>query len=133
MAVRFGTYVEDRARAARWIFDRQSKAMFWRWPVLTAHNPDAEGLRLPDVTAYHIFVDLSAQGLLHPFVHEDGHEAFSLNLGKESGWSAVIEPPGFIRKFIVPAFSWMFRSVWTFIIWLCSVIIAAWIGSLFTK
>lgn len=133
MALKFGTYVEDRARAARWMFDRRDKVTFWRWPVLTVHNSDSEGLRLQDATAYHVFVDLAARGLLLPFVHDDGHEAYRLNLGKESEWGAVIEPPGFVRKFIVPAFSWLFRNVWAFIIWLASVFIAAWIGSWFGK
>jgi hypothetical protein len=131
MAVRFGAYVEERARAARWLFDRRNKAMWWGWAVLTNHNPDEETLGLDDVRAYQIFTDLAERRLLVPFVRDDGAEAYSLNLGLESEWRAVIEPPGTFRRYVAPAFAWAFRSVWGFIIWLASLIIAAWIGSLF--
>ena len=133
MAVRFGTYVEDRARAARWLFDRRDKATWWGWAVLTAHNPDKETLGLTDVTAYQIFTDLAERHLLVPSVREDGAETYRLNLGLESEWRAVIEPPGILRRYVAPAFAWFFRSAWGFIIWLASVIIAAWVGSLFKK
>jgi len=130
---KFGMYVRERANAARWIFDRREKAMFWCWPVLTAHNPDRETLGLPDGTAYLIFTDLTEKGLLIPFVHTDGAEAFRLNMGKEAEWRAIIQPPGFFRRYITPAFLWVFRSTWVSIIWLVSVIVAAWIGSWFKK
>jgi hypothetical protein len=90
-------------------------------------------LGLSDVIAYQIFTDLAERGLLVPFVRDVGAETYRLNLGLESEWRAVIEPPGIFRCYIVPAFAWCFRSGFAFVIWLASVIIAAWIGSLFKK
>jgi hypothetical protein len=133
MSIRFGSYIRDRSRAAGWLFDRRDKAMLWGWAVLTAHNQDRETLGLSDVTAYQIFTDLTERGLLVPFVGDDRAETYRLNLGLQSEWRAVIEPPGVFRRYIAPTFAWCFRNFYGFVIWLASVIIAAWIGSWLKK
>ena len=133
MPLRLGDYVRQRSDAARWIFERRNVATHWGWAVLTAHNPDPETLNFPDITAFQIFTDLAERRLLVPALTNQGIEAFVLNLGAEDKWAAVISPPGWFRRYVVPIFSWLFRNGWAALIWLIGALITALLSYIFSK
>ncbi len=86
-------FSKKRATAARWMYDRKNRpVVWWRWTVLTPHNNDPEALKFDELTSFQIFADLVHDGLLVPLVASDGHEAYSINPGKEAEWQLVMHP-----------------------------------------
>ena len=86
-------YSEERAKAAKWMYDRKNRPVeWWRWTVLTERNNDPETLRLDDKTAFLIFADLVHAGLLVPTIGSDGQEAYTIHDGKDEAWSRVMSP-----------------------------------------
>jgi len=85
-------YSQQRAGASKWIYDRRGRVKWWRWSVLTAHNPDPESLKVPPETAFLIFGDMVQQGLFLPVIADDGGDAFTINPGKEDEWLRVMNP-----------------------------------------
>ena len=86
-------YPQQRAQAARWIYDRRGRVDWWRWQVLTEQNKnDTECLKLAPKTAFLIFSDLVQAGLFVPVIANDGVEGFTINPGKETEWTQVMHP-----------------------------------------
>ena len=96
-------YVQQRAVAARWIYDRKHRPMWWRWSVLTKHNTDPETFALSDTIAWNIFTDLAKRDLLVPCMGDDGFEAFKLNLRPNDAWKVIMHPPGFPTQYLLCA------------------------------
>lgn len=124
-------YVKQRAMAAHWLYERQTKAQWWGWAVLTKHNPDRETLSLSDMIAFNVFTDLASRGLLVPTLSNDGREAFKLNLADDKAWKSVMNPPGFLRLYIWRPAGIVLRAWVHLTLWLASLFIAGYIGSLF--
>jgi hypothetical protein len=102
-------YVEQRAKAAKWLYDRKDRVTWWRWSVLTPKNKDPESLQLTPITACNIFIDLYRRGLLVPVVTDDGFDAFALDLSNEE-WKTVIHQPSFADRHIWSPLKWLFIS-----------------------
>lgn len=126
-------YVQQRAGAARWIYDRKDRPMWWRWSVLTKHNTDPETLALPDTVAWNVFTDLAKRDLLVPCMGDDGFEAFKLNLGPNDAWKAIMHPPGFLAQYIVRPAWFLFKTWFRLILWLLSIIITAAVTAAITQ
>ncbi|MGO8748256.1 MAG: hypothetical protein ACLQNE_19950 [Thermoguttaceae bacterium] len=124
------TYGEQRAKAAKWLHDRKDRVIWWRWSVLTAKNNDPESMKLSETVAFNIFIDLFRRGLLVPMVADDGLDAYALDLGKEE-WKTATHLPTFADRFIWPPLKWIFVSWGRCLVWLASIVISAYVGSLF--
>lgn len=100
-------YNEQRAMAAKWLFDRTTKVQYFTWLVLTSQNSDPESLNLEDNIAYHIFTDFVSRGLLIPTRMSIGNSVFAAyvpNLGKQKEWRKAMESPTFFRMWLLPRF-----------------------------
>jgi len=125
-------YENLRAEAARWIYERKDGPMWWNWPVLTEHNPDPSSLKIPDTRAWNIFMDLASRGLLVPMVNDEGAAVYRLDLSKGSEWKRAMEPPaGWFSLHVWKQAAYGIRKSVQFVMWVISLVIAAWIGSLF--
>jgi len=114
-----GAFAKQRADAARWMYQRKDRPVeWWRWTVLTKHNNDPETLKIDERTAFLIFADLVHDGLLVPVVASDGHEAYTINPGKDEQWQAVMHP----------ARRWLRHNTWRIVEWVISGIIGGVIG-----
>jgi len=106
-------FSKQRADAAEWMYKRKDRPVeWWRWQVLTKHNPDKETLGFEDKTAFLIFADLVQDGLLVPTVGSGGQEAFAINPGKDAEWKRMMSP---IRY-------WFAHHTWQIFFWLIGVI-----------
>jgi hypothetical protein len=86
-------YPKQRARAAKWMYDRRDRVGWWRWWVLTERNSqDPECLKIEPNTAFLIFADMVQAGLMVPTTGNDGGDAFTINPGKEDEWKRVMNP-----------------------------------------
>ncbi len=98
--------------------------------MLTAKNNDPESMKLSETVAFNIFIDLFRRGLLVPMVADDGLDAYALDLGKEE-WKTATHLPTFADRFIWPPLKWIFVSWGRCLVWLASIVISAYVGSLF--
>jgi len=117
------SFAQQRAKAAKWIYDRRDRVKWWRSSVLTERNNDPETLKLPPETAYLIFADMVQAGLLLPVIGEDGQDALTINPGREDDW----------RKVMNPRWHAVTRGGWRVGEWILSGIIGAILGVLATK
>ena len=86
-------FESNKATAASWMYERKDRPVeWWRWTVLTAHNPDPESLKLDPKTAFLVFADFVQRGMLVPVVASNGHEAYSINPGRDAEWQQVMHP-----------------------------------------
>ena len=86
-------FSKNRQKAIEWMYTKKDRVKWWRWSVLTKRNStDPSALGLSDHDAGMIFNDLFHSGLLLPVMGDDGHEAGSINLAKESDWKALSDP-----------------------------------------
>lgn len=105
--------------------------MWWDWPVLTKHNPDTSNLGLSDTVAWNVFMDLASRGLLVAIVN-NGAPVYRLDLSQGSQWKRAMEPPaGWLSLHVWNPAAYGIRKSVQFVIWVISLAIAAWIGSLF--
>jgi len=116
-------FSSKRADAAKWIYARRNQVDWWRWHVLTSHNPDKDTLALSDKDAFLIFADFVHDGLLVPTIGDDGREAFTINPGKVDRWNQYRRPICY----------WMLSHLKSLIVWLISVVVAIFIGWILNK
>lgn len=115
------SFTKHRSEAAKWIYERRDAVTWWRWTVLTSHNNnDPATLKIPDKDAFLIFADLVHDGLLVPVVASDGHEAYTINPGKDDKW----------KQYAHPCRYWLTRNMWQMIGWIISGLIGAGLGAI---
>ena len=126
-------YPKELARAATWIYENRDVAMWWRWRVLTSHNPDFKTLGLPDTIAWNIFTDLAYRNLMIPCIAPDEGEAFKINLANDEDWQRVMKPPGFFKRYVLYPLAWLCKTWSRLIFWLVSMGLTAYITAAITK
>lgn len=88
-------FLRQVSEAAAWMMKRNvGHGHWWRWSVLTAHNPDPlERPILDDGTARAVFEELERRELLQPFPHVppdgSGAQAYLMRYDVE-GWDRAV-------------------------------------------
>lgn len=115
-------YPDEVAKSARWIYERKHRSLNWNWWALSVQNPDTEGLKYPEVIAFHIISILASKGLLKPI--GDSAVEFALDLSDTDKWEEAMAQPSWFEKKILQPLDFAGRHVWIFILWMITLVLS---------